>query len=172
VEKTTAAGGGAQQLLHGRSETAEEGVSRPVKMPVPEMDRGWRAWKVVLGAFCLTLPTYGLLSAVGLFQTYWRDHQLQGYSESEVSWIVSVFGFLMVFLAGPVGVVFDMFGGVACGWILGVSSVVYVGGWVGLGFCDGFGGFMGVMALSGGAAGMFFLLLVSLVMGGAIWSLC
>jgi hypothetical protein len=40
---------------------------------------------VVLGCFCLTVPTYGLLSAIGLFQTYWHAGILAGHSEGDVA---------------------------------------------------------------------------------------
>jgi hypothetical protein len=35
-----------------------------------QLDAGWRPWKVVLGCFFFTIPIYGLLSSIGLFQTY------------------------------------------------------------------------------------------------------
>ncbi|KAK4150555.1 hypothetical protein C8A00DRAFT_36832 [Chaetomidium leptoderma] len=57
-------------------------------------DTGWRPWKVALGCFCLTVPTYGLLSGIGLFQTYWRQGLLSDHSEADIAWIISVFGFL------------------------------------------------------------------------------
>ncbi|KAG7292200.1 hypothetical protein NEMBOFW57_002235 [Staphylotrichum longicolle] len=67
----------------------------------------WRPWKVALGCFLLTVPTYGLLSAIGLFQTYWRAGLLAGRSEADVAWLTSLFGFLDCLFAAPAGYLFD-----------------------------------------------------------------
>ncbi|KAK5654965.1 hypothetical protein OQA88_6723 [Cercophora sp. LCS_1] len=73
-------------------------------------DAGWRPWKVMVGCFYPTVAVYGLLSSIGLFQTYWHKHQLAGYTESDISWIMSMFGFMDCFVGGPAGLVFDRYG--------------------------------------------------------------
>ncbi|KAK3330415.1 major facilitator superfamily domain-containing protein [Apodospora peruviana] len=97
------------------------------------LDTGWRPWKVVVGNFCLTVPTYGLLSSVGLFQT-------------EISWIISVFGFVMCLFAGPCGVLFDRYGS---GWLLAASTSAYAGSFVGLAFSATYAHFMGCLMVAG-----------------------
>ena len=62
-------------------------------------DGGYRAWTVVLGAWCLLLPPMGLLNGLGILQAWTFEHQLHGYSESSIGWIFSTFGFF-VFAAG------------------------------------------------------------------------
>jgi predicted MFS family arabinose efflux permease len=111
---------------------------------------GWRPWKVMIGCFCLTVPTYGLLSSIGLFQTYWHQHMLQGYSESEISWIISVFGFLTCLFASPAGIVFDRYGSA---WLLPTGSVAYIVSFIGLTFSSTYQELMGCMTLAGLAAG-------------------
>ena len=75
------------------------------------------------------MATYGLLSAIGLFKTYWREHQLAEDSDSRISWIPSMFGFLERFFSSPVGVLFDMYGSSG---LLPVSSTVYLLSFLGL----------------------------------------
>ncbi|KAK0730702.1 major facilitator superfamily domain-containing protein [Lasiosphaeris hirsuta] len=116
---------------------------------VPECQLGSEPWKVVIGCFCLTVPIYGLLSSIGLFQTYWRNHQLSDYSESEVSWIISMFGFLDCFFGGPSGILFDRYG---VRWLLPLASIVYVASFIGLGFSSTYGQFMGCLSVAGMSA--------------------
>ncbi|KAK3900434.1 hypothetical protein C8A05DRAFT_35936 [Staphylotrichum tortipilum] len=101
------------------------------------------------GCFCLTVPTYGLLSAIGLFQTYWHAGLLAGHSEADVAWITSVFGFLDCLFAAPVGVLLDH-----CGtrWLLPLGCAAYVAAFAGLAFCDSYARFMACMAVAGVAA--------------------
>ncbi|KAK4173051.1 putative transporter [Triangularia setosa] len=114
--------------------------------PQAEMDRGWRPWKVVIGSFCLSVAVYGLLSTVGLFQTYWKEHMLKQYTDSEISWIISMFGFLNCFIAAPAGIVFDRYGS---RWVLAVSSMIYLASFVGLAFSSTYSELMGCMVVAG-----------------------
>jgi hypothetical protein len=66
------------------------------------LDRGLKAYSVVLGAWLVLLPASGLLNSTGIFQAWLFEHQLHGYSESDVAWIFSTFAFLFFF--GGVGV--------------------------------------------------------------------
>ncbi|KAL2018892.1 hypothetical protein VTK56DRAFT_317 [Thermocarpiscus australiensis] len=115
-------------------------------VPSRRIDTGWRPWKVVLGCFCLTVPTYGLMSSIGLFQTYWRQYLLQDYSESEISWIISIFGSLDCLFAAPAGILFDRYG---LSWLLPVGCVAYIASFIGLAFSSTYGQFMGCMTMAG-----------------------
>ncbi|KAK0633455.1 major facilitator superfamily domain-containing protein, partial [Immersiella caudata] len=121
-------------------------------------DAGFRPWRVVVGCFCLTVAVYGLLSSIGLFQTYWHEHQLRDKTEGEISWIISVFGFLGCFCGVLAGVLFDRFG---IRWLLPLASVAYVLAFVGLAFSRTYGEFMGCFVVAGVAAGMLVYLLTS-----------
>ncbi|KAL2269783.1 hypothetical protein VTJ83DRAFT_1967 [Remersonia thermophila] len=73
--------------------------------------QGLRPWRVVLGGFFLTVPTYGLLSAIGLFEPYWHEFVVADEhpprSETDVVWILSVFAFLDNVFSAPVGILWD-----------------------------------------------------------------
>ncbi|KAL2178501.1 uncharacterized protein P884DRAFT_322397 [Thermothelomyces heterothallicus CBS 202.75] len=139
----------------GSAEKAEASAAPRRRQP---LDRGEvRPWKVALGCFALTVPTYGLLSGIGLFQTYWHRTLLADHSEADIAWIVSLFGFLDCLLAGPAGVMLDRYG---CGGrgsgrlLLPLGSAVYAAAFVALAWCRTYAAFMACMAVAGAAAGM------------------
>lgn len=71
---------------------------------------GWKAWGVVFGAWCAMTSSFGVINAAGFIQAYLTQHQLKDKSESEVSWIFSIFLFLFFFGGVQVGPVFDAYG--------------------------------------------------------------
>lgn len=94
------------------------------------------------------------MSSIGLFQVYWQLHQLReedGYSAARVSWIVSVFGFLAIFLGVQAGMLFDRFGGRP---LLVVGSLVYAAAFFGLAFGSTYAHFMACFVVAGVGAGM------------------
>ncbi|KAK0656145.1 major facilitator superfamily domain-containing protein, partial [Cercophora newfieldiana] len=107
---------------------------------------GFRPWKVVVGCFCLTIAVYGLLSSIGLFHTYWHKHQLAEKTETEISWVISVFGFLGCFCGVLAGLLFDRFG---ARLLLPLTSIAYVVSFIGLAFSTTYGQFMGCFILAG-----------------------
>ncbi|KAH6854502.1 major facilitator superfamily domain-containing protein [Chaetomium sp. MPI-CAGE-AT-0009] len=135
----------------------------PPPNPAPPPDVGLRPWKVALGSFCLTVPTFGLLSAIGLFPPFWRQTiLLSDTTEGDAAWIIAVFGFLGCLFAAPAGVLFDRVccycdkdkgkGRSGVGWLLGLGCAVYVGGFVASAWCAGYAQLMGCMAVAGAAA--------------------
>lgn len=116
------------------------------------LDSGRKPWSVVAGSFCLTVATYGLLSSIGLFQTYWKEHQLAGESGTKISWIVSMFGFLDCFVAAPFGVIFDLYGSK---FLLPAGSTVYLASFLGLAFATTYGQFMACFVVAGVSAGTY-----------------
>ncbi|KAF1846362.1 MFS monocarboxylate transporter-like protein [Cucurbitaria berberidis CBS 394.84] len=73
-------------------------------------ERGLKAYSVVFGAWLILFPASGILNSTGIFQAWLFQNQLQGYSESEVSWIFSTFAFLFFFGGLFVGPIFDNYG--------------------------------------------------------------
>lgn len=71
---------------------------------------GLRAWLVVLGSWCGMVATFGVVNSAGVLQEYHSKNILSNYSESEVSWIFSVWLFVMFFGSIQVGPLFDTFG--------------------------------------------------------------
>lgn len=73
-------------------------------------DGGFTAWRVVLGSFFGLFTVFGLINSLGAVQAYIATNQLATKSDSQVSWIFSVFLFLCYLLAGQVGPIFDAYG--------------------------------------------------------------
>jgi hypothetical protein len=74
----------------------------PIGVSEAYPERGLKAYSVVLGAWLILFPASGLLNSTGIFQAWLFEHQLQGYSESKIAWIFSIFAFLFFF--GGLGV--------------------------------------------------------------------
>ncbi|MCJ1240407.1 hypothetical protein MMC14_008409 [Varicellaria rhodocarpa] len=79
-------------------------------------DGGTTAWLVVLGGWCCYLSSYGWLSSIGVFQTYYEQNTLSTYSASTISWIVSVQVFILSGMAPVNGKIFDGYGSNALLW--------------------------------------------------------
>lgn len=79
---------------------------RPEDFP----DGGATAWLVVFGGWCALFCTFGLVNCVGVFQQYYVQGPLSDQSSSNVSWIMSVQVFFMVFCGAVFGRLFDMYG--------------------------------------------------------------
>ncbi|GJC83913.1 putative transporter MCH4 [Colletotrichum liriopes] len=96
------------------------------------------------------IPTFGLMSTVGIFQVYWKENQLEAWSNADISWIISVFGFLAVLLGGPFGILFDSFGP---RWLTTPAAIVYCASFIGIAFSSRYWQFMVCFCTAGiGAA--------------------
>lgn len=99
------------RLLEAASEDSddEEPELRPMKgdfspadsQPFPE--GGLEAWSVVVGAFFMLLPSFGLMNSVGTFEDYWQGNQLSSYTTRDIGWIPSIFVYLGLALGIQVG---------------------------------------------------------------------
>ena len=110
-------------------ETATSYVSR-ADYSFPE--GGTQAWLVILGSFCIICGTFGLISSVGLFQSYWQANQLSAYSTRDLGWIGAVNVFLTLLLGVQIGPLFDAYGP---RWLILSGSVALVVGIVLLAEC-------------------------------------
>ncbi|TVY16771.1 putative transporter MCH4 [Lachnellula arida] len=100
---------------------------------------GWRAWLVIFGSFSIISGTFGLISSAGLFQAYWKAHQLSSYASRDVGWILAVNVFMNLFLGVQIGPLFDRYGP---RWLLLPGSVGYVVSLVLLAECKKYWHFM------------------------------
>lgn len=107
---------------------------------------------MVLGSMFLTIPTYGLMSALGLFQLYWQNNQLSTIPAPTVSWIISIFGFLTCFLDFPVGLVFDHWG---TNVLLPVGCVLYWASFLSLAWASTYAHFFACFVAAGISACMY-----------------
>ncbi|KAK6582564.1 hypothetical protein PZA11_004972 [Diplocarpon coronariae] len=103
-----------------KSTPAPGGVN-PADFP----DGGLEACMVVLGGWLCLFCSFGWINCIGVFQQYYQQNLLAGYSSSTISWIPSLEVFMM-FFGGPVfGKVFDNFGP---RWLLFGGTVFHVFG--------------------------------------------
>ncbi|RYP60502.1 hypothetical protein DL770_009979 [Monosporascus sp. CRB-9-2] len=88
------------------SDTANaEKPPAPTGGPPPPPNGGLVAWLQVAAGFVLFFNTWGLISAFGVFQTYYESGELFKATSSNISWIGSIQSFLLQFaglIAGPV----------------------------------------------------------------------
>ncbi|KAF2162939.1 hypothetical protein M409DRAFT_68885 [Zasmidium cellare ATCC 36951] len=76
-------------------------------MPPGPVDGGLICWLQVAGSFGLWANTWGIVNSYGVFQTYYEVTDLSGKSPSQISWIGSLQGFLLVFVGVLSGPLFD-----------------------------------------------------------------
>ncbi|KAF2259934.1 MFS general substrate transporter [Lojkania enalia] len=88
-------------------------------------DGGLIAWGVILGLWCTSFCSFGWLSSVGVFQEYYENSLLRGYSASTISWIPSLQFFLMMGMGPIVGALYDNYGP---RWLLMGGSFLHVFG--------------------------------------------
>lgn len=113
---------------------------------------GRRAWLVVFGSFCVISGTFGLISSVGLFLSYWKENQLSGYTSGEIGWISAINVFFTLILGVQVGPLFDKHGP---RWLIAGGSLVYVISLVLLGECKKYWHFMLVYGILNGVSAAF-----------------
>lgn len=71
---------------------------------------GLKAWGVVFGSWCAMTATFGMVNTMGVLQAFLAENQLKGKSDSQISWIFSVYCFLFFFGGVQVGPIFDTYG--------------------------------------------------------------
>ncbi|KAG9229932.1 MFS monocarboxylate transporter [Amylocarpus encephaloides] len=113
---------------------------------------GTRAWLVIFGSFSIICGTFGLISSVGLFQSYWQTHQLAHYTSRDVGWIAAVNVFLNLFLGVQIGPLFDRYGP---RYLVLIGSVVYVASLLILAQCKLYWHFMLVYGVLTGTSSAF-----------------
>lgn len=56
---------------------------------------GWRAWLVVLGAWCAMIPSMGMLNTIGVLEAWIGENQLAELPKSQTAWVVSLYAFFL-----------------------------------------------------------------------------
>lgn len=82
----------------------------PGMAPADFPDGGLTAWAVCAGAWCCLFASFGWITCIGVFQTYYQQNQLKEYTASDVAWIPSVEIFVMQLGAPFCGKIFDGYG--------------------------------------------------------------
>lgn len=83
--------------LEGELELSLDPQSASDKKEHIYSEGGLTAWLTVAGAFACMFCAYGWTNAIGVFQDYYKTHQLSQYSDSTISWIGSLNVCLMYF---------------------------------------------------------------------------
>lgn len=134
-----------------RNSLAEPGISRiqflerETYTDFPE--GGWEAWSVVVGAWCAMTATAGISNSMGYLQAWLSTHQLADKSEAQVSWIFSVFSFLIFLGCIQAGPIFDAYG---LKWLLIPGCIGIVSSLVILSVCTEYYQFMLGFGVLGG----------------------
>ncbi|KAF5377386.1 hypothetical protein D9757_009705 [Collybiopsis confluens] len=87
-----------------------------MKAPVVESnpygppDGGREAWSTVFGTTLVAFGTFGMVNAYGAFADFYNEEYLTNYSATIISMVGAVQVFVMYFLAGTSGAVFDSIG--------------------------------------------------------------
>ncbi|KAF9893860.1 hypothetical protein FE257_010030 [Aspergillus nanangensis] len=77
------------------------------KEEVEKSEHSIRGWLAILGSFAAFFCSVGFINAFGVFQDYYRAHQLSAHSDFDISWIGS-FATFMLFGCGPLaGILVD-----------------------------------------------------------------
>lgn len=99
--------------------------SEALEDPASHVDRGLRAWTVVIGAWCCLFCGFGWVNAIGVFQEYYQTHQLQSYTASSISWILSLEPYILFAAGLVIGRLFDNYGPQ---WLLLIGTLLHVFG--------------------------------------------
>ena len=90
-----------------QAEKGEE-PAKPLKASSTTIpDGGVFAWLQVAGAFCIFFNTWGVVNSYGVYQKYYSSYRLQSHSDSQIAWIGSMQGFLLLFVSIITGPLYD-----------------------------------------------------------------
>ncbi|TVY83298.1 Aspyridones efflux protein apdF, partial [Lachnellula suecica] len=90
------------------SDVALEAQPEPApSSPGPPPNGGFQAWLQVLGAFFLFFNSWGIINTFGAYQAFYESDLLSHHTSSEISWIGTFQGFLLVVFGVVSGPVFD-----------------------------------------------------------------
>ncbi|KAI1934406.1 hypothetical protein LOZ58_005322 [Ophidiomyces ophidiicola] len=97
------------QASISRDETIESGekIITDFDSDALSFDRGLQAWLQVFASWLLFFNTWGIVTAFGVFQTYYEQEVLSHRSPSAISWIGSTQSFLLLFIGAVTGPLFD-----------------------------------------------------------------
>ncbi|GME74904.1 unnamed protein product [Ambrosiozyma monospora] len=88
-------------------------------------------FSIVLGSMIALLSAWGIMSAIGVFQTYIAEHQLNDVSLTTQSWIFSIHSFFAMGGSLIIGPFFDQYGGRN---LMIIGGVLMIGGLIGASF--------------------------------------
>ncbi|GAB7328996.1 hypothetical protein MBLNU13_g00851t1 [Cladosporium sp. NU13] len=120
---------------------------------------GWRAWSVVLGAWCAMIPSMGMLNTIGVLEAWIGENQLAALPKSQTAWVVSLYAFFL-YIGGSCAeyyqflLSFGVLGGLSACFLF-TPSVSTIGHW----FSKRQGLATGIACTAGGTGGIMFSLI-------------
>ncbi len=102
MEPESVAGTGTSTPI-GPKEEAVITIDPVTDASSPPPDGGFTAWAQVMGSWCVLFCTFGLVNSFGVYQAYY-ERTLVGTSASDISWVGSVQGALLLcggLVSGP-----------------------------------------------------------------------
>ncbi|KAG6365562.1 hypothetical protein INS49_007173 [Diaporthe citri] len=87
-------------------------------------DGGTKAWMVVFGCWCTSFASFGIVNSFGIYETYYQQEYLKGYSPSTIAWIGSIQAFAQfsaTLIGGPIT---DRWGPMSVIWPFSLLLVV------------------------------------------------
>ncbi|KAH8692312.1 major facilitator superfamily domain-containing protein [Talaromyces proteolyticus] len=103
----------------------EQGSPEPPDLSVPNFpDGGTKAWLVVLGAWCTSFASFGIVNSFGIYETHYIQTYLSSYPQSTIAWIGSVQAFAQfsaTLISGPIT---DRYGPMVVIWPCSLLLVV------------------------------------------------
>lgn len=75
--------------------------------PLFQPDGGTTAWLQVLASFLINLNNWGLVNSFGVYQAFYSNNYLSTYSASDISWIGTLQGALLLIVGVVSGPLFD-----------------------------------------------------------------
>ncbi|ATY66732.1 MFS monocarboxylate transporter [Cordyceps militaris] len=89
-----------------KEELDSSAANTPATEPIP--NGGWKAWLQVFGAHLLFFNSWGIINTFGAYQAYYESDLLRSHSGSQISWIGTVQGFLLILFSIVSGPLFDL----------------------------------------------------------------
>ncbi|KAL1875242.1 hypothetical protein Daus18300_003313 [Diaporthe australafricana] len=98
---------------------------KPQALAIPDFpEGGTKAWMVVLGCWCTSFASFGIVNSFGIYETYYQREYLKDYSPSTIAWIGSIQAFAQfsaTLLGGPIT---DRWGPMSVIWPFSLLLVV------------------------------------------------
>ena len=96
--------------LHGEKSSLDpEDITEPVQATFDHVpDGGFQAWLEVAAAFFIFMDTAGLFNSFGVYQGFYTQGPLRSISGSNISWIGSLQGSLMLLICIVTGPLYDL----------------------------------------------------------------
>ncbi|KAI9757034.1 MAG: hypothetical protein M4579_003603 [Chaenotheca gracillima] len=91
----------------GASAPIAEKAADPANPPSEIPNGGFRAWLQCAAAFVLFFNCWGIINTFGAYQTYYERELLRNESSSNIAWIGSVQGSLLIFISVVTGPLYD-----------------------------------------------------------------